>query len=224
MPKAPKKPKRPKARQLSSTQRGYGVEHRRFRADQLAWRVVCECCDRRPTNEIHHLVPLRGDRYHEDKLDPYSVLCTCKRCHVMITSVLEPGLPPPVVGRMVVFGRSGAGKSTWSIAQAIPDDIWDWDVKRKEFGLSDSAAGRYKRRSSSMSSDVSDAEFLVKQRQKWALESTRSKRPRIMIVNRCSDAYQMAEIMASRLVYIPCDEDTRQERLKEREKIAHQPD
>ena len=182
---------------LSATDRGYGVEHRRFRDEQLAWRVVCECCDHRPSSEIHHLKPLRGDRYDQDKLDPNNVLCVCKPCHVFISQQLEPNMPHGVWTKLVVFGRPGAGKSTWALAHAmhliIPVDIWDWDVKRPECDSDDHCTWM---------------------RQRWAVEASGSTYPAIMICNRCSDAYQLAQMMVARLVYIPCDEDTRQERLR----------
>ena len=64
----------------------YGTEWRRIRARYVARHPLCELCRAagrlRPTEEVHHKVPLRdGGTHAEDNLQ-----ALCKRCHSGITA------------------------------------------------------------------------------------------------------------------------------------------
>jgi len=59
----------------SSTQQGYGVNHRKLRLLYLSEHPICEDCNEEPSNELHHI---DGDNQN---LDEENLEALCKRCH-----------------------------------------------------------------------------------------------------------------------------------------------
>jgi 5-methylcytosine-specific restriction endonuclease McrA len=81
MPTAPGLPPRPTASshnappRLTTTQRGYGQEHRRTRARLLALHPLCQWCAERWSHHLHHV-----DRNTHNRA-PGNLVMLCVECH-----------------------------------------------------------------------------------------------------------------------------------------------
>lgn len=78
----------------TSTQRGYGTQHRaRFRAGVLARDPVCVLCRRAPATEADHWPLSRRELLAQglDANDPVRGRGLCKPCHSSQTAINQPG-------------------------------------------------------------------------------------------------------------------------------------
>lgn len=68
------------------TQKRYGTAWKKIRVQYLLAHPLCELCKEEgrltPTQEVHHILPLRDGGTHDDE----NLMSLCKACHSSITA------------------------------------------------------------------------------------------------------------------------------------------
>jgi len=106
----------------SASERGYGIEWRKFRARYLAAHPACSRCKSAAT-DVHHIVPLSDGG---QLLDESNVEALCHTCHSRETCGESRSWrirATPRIHVTLVCGPPGAGKSSYVRQRAMVGDV-----------------------------------------------------------------------------------------------------